>query len=235
MILKGKSVLITGSGKRIGAVIARKLAQAGCKVILHCNRSVDEAEKLIGELAGNGHRLLQGDLSCEAEVKKLAQAAGKFELLVNCAAIYHKPGSPEDLATQEDYHRINFRAAEVLLEYFFRQELPEAAAVNITDSFALLPGKGAYWESKKALNELTGKLACRWAEKNFRINAVAPGPMIPPPWAPESRMEKTIPLLPLQRAVTPEDLAETVKFLLSCDSITGAVIPVDCGLHRTGN
>lgn len=230
MILQGKSVLITGAAKRIGAVIARKLAGAGCRVIIHCHNSVSKAEELLSTLPGNGHRIITADLSNEKEVHSLAENAGDFELLVNSAAIFHRPGSPEDAAAAGLYHQINFAASKILLDHLFHQDLPEAAAVNITDIYALLPGNGAYYQSKKALNELTVSLAPVWAEKNFRINAVAPGPMIPPPWAPDSRMEKTLPMIPLKRAVCPEDLAETVKFLLACDSITGAIIPVDCGI-----
>ena len=54
---------------------------------------------------------------------------------------------------------------------------------------------------------------------------------LPPAELPESKMEKTIATLPLLRRVEPADLARTVIFLLECDSITGAVLPVDCGQH----
>ena len=77
----------------------------------------------------------------------------------------------------------------------------------------------------------TVKLAKEYGTLNLRFNAVCPGPMLPPAELPESKMEKTIATLPLQRRVEPEDLAKAVIFLLECDSITGAVLPVDCGQH----
>ena len=234
MILQGKRVLITGSAKRAGAVIARRLAQAGCRIIIHCHTSVVEAEALRRELPGDGHRVISADLAAVCGVEKLIREAGAFEFLVNSAAIFHRPGSAEDLDAAETYRQINFLAPRRLLENFYEQALPGSAAVNITDAFALLPGSGAYWQSKRDLTDLTVKLAPLWAERQMRINAVAPGPVLPPPWAPESRMEKILQLVPLHAPASPEDLAETVAFLLGCASITGAVIPLDGGLTAAG-
>ena len=234
MNLQGKTVLITGGAVRIGAVVAMKLAETGCRVIVHYGKSAAEAKKLLSVLPGGGHRIIQADLANEDEVKNLCRQAGTFELLVNSAAIFHRPDSPEDLAAAELYHKINFLAPKLLLEYFFSQNIPGGAAVNITDCFALLPGSGAYYQSKRNLNELTQKLAPAWAKRNFRINAVAPGPMIPPPWAPESRMEKILKSVPLARQVSPDDLAELVRFVLACDSMTGALIPLDSGVSAAG-
>ena len=230
MILQGKRVLVTGGAKRAGAAIVRELAGAGCRVIIHCRESADTAQELCAALPGTGHMVVSADLADERAIRDMLQRIGKFELLVNNAAIFHRPGSPEDLNAAELYDKINFRAPEKLLEYFFNQDISGGAAVNITDAFALLPGTGAYHQSKQQLNELTRRFAPGWAKRGFRINAVAPGPMLPPPWAPESRMEKILPTVPLHRAVPPEELAGLVRFLLSCDSMTGAVIPLDCGI-----
>ena len=230
MILQGKRLLITGGARRIGAAIAVKAAEAGCSVLLgYCN-SANEADEVLAALPGCGHRKIQADLSTSAGVKKLIAEAGEFELLVNSAAIFHKPGSHEDLAAEKLYHQINFLAAATLLEQLFSQNIPHCAAVNITDAFALAPGSGAYWQSKRDLTELTISLAEKWAENDCRINAVAPGAVLPPPWAPESRMEKILTQVPLHRAVKVGDIAQTVMFLLENESITGAVIPVDCGI-----
>ena len=230
MILQGKQLLITGSAKRLGSVIARKLAAKGCKVLIHCSSSASEATALLKELPGEGHRMIQADLSTDDGVEHLLKCAGKFELLVNSAAIFHRPGSPEDLASARLYRQINYLAPARLLEYMYMQDIPGCAAVNITDAFALLPGNGAYWQSKRDLNVLTVALAEKWAEKNCRINAVAPGPVIPPPWAPESRMEKILQSVPMHRPVSPDDLADAVTFLLECDSITGTILPLDGGI-----
>ena len=230
MDLSGKRVLITGAAKRIGAEIARDLAAAGCRVIIHYHTSQSEAEKLLAALPGSGHTVIRADLSSSDGVENLLDKAGKFELLVNSAALFFRPGSPEDIAAASLYQQVNFLAPKRLLEYFAGQGLAEGAAVNITDAFALLPGQGAYWQSKKSLNELTKSLALPWAEKNLRINAIAPGPVLPPPWAPESRMEKILKQVPLKRPVKAADIAGLVNFLLRCGEITGNIIPLDGGI-----
>lgn len=229
MNLQGKRLLITGGAKRIGFTIASRMAQAGCVILLHA-RNMDAAQAAVEALPGHGHRAVSGDLAVPEEVENICRQAGEFELLVNNAAIFHRPGSAEDAASAELYRQINYLAPRQLLEYFFQQNIAEGAAVNLTDAFALLPGAGAYWQSKCDLNELTRNLAVKWAKRDFRINAVAPGPMLPPPWAPESRMKKILQTVPLHRRIAPEAVAKMVEFLLQCDSMTGAVIPVDCGI-----
>ncbi len=230
MDLSGKRVLITGAAKRIGSEIACHLALEGCRVIIHYHTSQSEAEKLLSALPGNGHTVIRADLASSEGVEYLLDRAGKFELLVNSAALFFRPGSPEDIAAAPLYEKVNFLAPKRLLEYFASQDLPEGAAVNISDAFALLPGHGAYWQSKKSLNELTRSLALPWAEKNLRINAVAPGPVLPPPWAPESRMEKILQQVPLKCPVKAADIAGLVSFLLRCSAATGNVIPLDGGI-----
>ncbi len=231
MILCGKRLLITGGAKRIGREIASLLAREGCKIALHCHTSVAEAENLLALLPGSGHSLHIADLASPDAPEKLFTAAGRVDLLVNNAAIFFRPGSPEDTAAAARYNKINFQVPRRLLELFSAQSLECGAAVNITDSAVLLPGKGAYYESKLALTRLTTDLALPWAERNLRVNAIAPGAVLPPSWAPGSRMEKILSGTPLHRATTPEEIARLTAFLLSCDTITGAVIPLDGGLH----
>ena len=231
MNLQGKRLLLTGGAKRVGAAIARRLAAAGCRIALHCRSSVREAETLLSELPGSGHSLHVLDLSLPDAPERLAQETGRFELLVNNAAVFLRPGSPEDAEADELYDRINFRVPAKLLELFAAQDISEGAAVNLADCAILRPGAGAYYESKLALARLTETLAVRWGERGLRVNAVAPGAVLPPTWAPNSRMEHILAATPLHRAVSPEAIAELVEFLLRCDSMTGAIVPIDGGLH----
>ena len=231
MKIEGKCVLITGSAQRCGAELAKTFAASGAKVIVHCNSSTAEAEKLCAALPGSGHRMIKADLARKDEVASLISHAGKFDILINNASLFFRPGSPEDINGSELYHRVNFLAPRALLEAWAEQNLPEACAVNILDQAVLNPGSGGYWRSRNDLMQLTTKLAKELGYRNFRVNAVAPGPMLPPYWKPDSRMEKTLPTLPLRRPVSPQDFAAAVKFLCKCDSITGAILPVDCGQH----
>ena len=231
MILNGKRVLITGGAKRVGAAVAVRLARSGCRVALHCRSSVAEGERLLSELPGSGHSLHVMDLTPPGAPERLCREVGTFELLVNNASVFFRPGSPEDAAASELYFRLNFHVPAELLTLFSAQNLPEGAAVNLTDCAVLTPGAGAYYESKLALARLTESLAVRWGPENLRINAIAPGAVLPPAWAPASRMTKILAATPLHRAVAPSDIADLVEFTFRCDSLTGAVIPLDGALH----
>ena len=88
---------------------------------------------------------------------------------------------------------------------------------------------GAYALSRRALADATLELARELGPRNLRVNAVAPGPVLPPPWLPDGKMAKTIPTLPLRRKVELDDLTSAVLFLCRNDSITGQILCVDCG------
>ena len=231
MKIKGKCVLITGSAKRGGAELVKTFASAGARVILHCNNSVNDAELLLPTLPGTGHRIIRADFAEMAEVERLISEAGTFDILINNASIFFRPGSPEDAAAAKLYDRINFQVPKRLLEIFYQMSPPDGAVVNITDCMSLVPGQGSYWQSKKDLTELTIALAVPWAERKLRINAIAPGAVLPPSWALDSAMSKILAATPLHRSTAPGDIAELTGFLLTCPSITGTVIPLDGALH----
>jgi NAD(P)-dependent dehydrogenase (short-subunit alcohol dehydrogenase family) len=231
MNLSGKRLLITGGAKRIGAAIARKMAQCGCRIALHCHNSAAEAEILLHELPGSGHTLHICDLAVPDAPEKLSAAVGNFDFLVNNAAVFFRPGSPEDTAAAALYDQINYQVPKQLLEIFYRNSPPDGAAVNITDCTALIPGNGAYWQSKYNLTRLTTELTLPWAERGLRINAIAPGAVLPPPWAKNQQMTNILAATPLHRATMPEDIADLCAFLLTCPSATGTIIPLDGALH----
>lgn len=229
MKIEGKCVLITGGGKRCGAALVKSFAAAGARVLIHCNRSTAEAEILRAALPGTGHRIISADFAITAEVEKLISEMGTVDIIVNNASLFFRPGSPEDINGTELYHQVNFLAPQMLLEAWAKQDIAGGCAVNILDQAVLNPGSGGYWRSRHDLMTLTRELARELGPRDLRVNAVAPGPLLPPYWKPDSKMEKTLPQLPLHRPVNVDDFTETVKFLCSNDSITGAVIPVDCG------
>lgn len=229
MDICGKRILVTGGAKRCGAAMVRHFAAQGAAVLLHCNRSVAEAEALLRKLPGQGHRLLQADFSDLSNVPVLLEAAGCFDVLVNNASIFFRPGSAEDAAAENSYETINYLAPKRLMEYFAATAPAGGCAVNIVDQAVLTCADGAYVESRKKLAALTLAFAEKYGDSRLRFNAVAPGPVLPPSWAPDSRMEKTLPTLPLKRPVSVDDLVAAVDFLIKCESVTGAILPVDCG------
>ena len=233
MLLAEKNILVTGSAKRIGAEIVRQLAEKGSHVIIHCNTSLSEAEALLASLPGRGHKIIQADLSIPGEAQKLFDNCPALDGIINNASLYRHCGIYDE-KTAKELWEINYNSPLVLMQNFVNAPPPAGGCIiNILDQEILSdrPHSGAYLESRLALKEVTEKFAQAYGKMNLRFNAVCPGPMLPPAELPESKMEKTIATLPLLRRVEPADLARSVIFLLECDSITGAILPVDCGQH----
>ena len=233
MLLAKKNILVTGSAKRVGAEIVRQLAEKGCHVIIHCNTSLAEAEALLAILPGSGHKIIQADLSLPGAAQKLFDDSPALDGIVNNASLYRHCGIYDE-KTAKELWEINYNSPLTLMQNFVKTPPPAGGCIiNILDQeiWSNRPQTGAYLESRIALQEATLNFAKEYGKLNLRFNAVCPGPMLPPAELPESKMEKTIATLPLLRRVEPADLARAVIFLLECDSITGAVLPVDCGQH----
>lgn len=229
MDFDGKHVLVTGGALRVGAALCRAFARAGARVTIHCRASRAAAEALAAELPGSGHRVACADFSSgRAGAEALwDQLALPVDVLVNNASCYRLPKELAHL-----YDPVNFQAPAALMELFSLQKLAEGAAVNVVDQAVLAPRPAEdlrYLESRCKLAEATRAFALRFAGKNFRFNAVAPGPVIPPRGLEDSKMEKTLQHVPLGRPVALGDLVDAVLFLAACSSITGVVLPVDCG------
>ena len=233
MQLDGKNILVTGGAKRVGAVIVRHLAAQGARVVIHCNTSLAEAETLCGSLPGTGHKVLSFDLSIPGEAEKLFRAASPLDAVVNNASLY-RHGGDYDEATKNMLYEVNY-ASPLALMRLLAQNPPAGggAAVNVLDQEILSPRarNNAYLESRRLLMASTLEFAKEYGPLNLRFNAVAPGPMIPPRGMENSSMAKVLRSVPLNRPVSPEDLAETVLFIIANDSLTGAVIPADGGQH----
>ena len=211
----------------------RLLAAKGAKVVIHCNTSAAQAQELLAGLPGSGHRIIQADLSIPGEAQKLFDQCPPLDGIINNASLYRHCGIYDE-KTAKELWEINFTSPLVLMENFVKNPPASGGCViNILDQEIMSnrPLTGAYLESRIALKDATLKFAKEYGELDLRFNAVWPGPMLPPAELPESKMEKTIAALPLHRRVEPADLARAVIFLMECDSITGGILPVDCGQH----
>ncbi len=235
MELKGRTVLVTGGAVRIGRAICTAFAEAGAKLAIHYNSSEKEALSLLKKLGGNraGHRTVRCELSDFEATAALIASCGKVDILVNNASIYMPcPFSiekPEDARLQWD---INFRAPMILMKQFHAQKIKQGCIINILDRRITksFPDDGSYSMSKKALAQSTTTAALQWAPR-IRVNAVAPGAVLPPKFMPGSKMKKQIAMTPMKKAPRPEDVANACIFLAESDSITGQVIFVDGGQH----
>jgi pteridine reductase len=233
--------LITGSARRVGAVIARSLHAAGYDLALHHRRSTSEASALQAELelARPGSTLvLQADLSEFDRLPELiAQTIGRFgrldALVNNASAFYPTPIGVATPSMWDDLFAANARAPFFLSQAAVPHlKASRGAIVNLVDIYAEKPLKNhtVYVMAKAALAMMTMSLA-RELGPEIRVNGVAPGAVLWPDQG-KSEREKTALLesTALQRAGAPEDVAEAVRWLLQeARYTTGQIIRVDGG------
>ncbi len=238
-----KTVLITGAAKRIGKEIALGFAKDGWNVIIHCRNSVAEARELAREIGKCKVRtaLLQADLADENEVIQIfPQVFNVFErvdCLVNCASVFERDTFAD--ATQESWQKhimVNLRAPFLLMQAFARQfEANDGSSgniINITDQKTLRPNPSffSYTLSKCALADLT-KMAALALAPSVRVNAIAPGIVLPSVDMTAKEMEEKIAALPLKQKTNPTQIYEAIKFFLNTSSITGETLILDGGQH----
>ena len=233
-------VLITGAGCRIGKALAIHLAFRGCDVIVHCHHSLTQAEQLLKILPGAGHSLVQGDLCersfCEDLVKRLCDEGRAPSVLINNASVYAREClSDVTWDEAEASMRINFLAPFELMRQF-RKWVGHGCIINITDqrNAYLDPKSGMYGVAKKSLQAATEAAALEWAP-NVRVNAIAPGLVMPPPGKTWDKMRPLLDKVPLRRRAEESELAQAVFYLMDNPSVTGQTLFVDGGLHLMGH
>jgi len=243
--LEDKVALVTGGAVRIGRAIALDLARAGCDVVIHYRHSHEEAMALAEEIQSLGRQswALYADFSEEDSAENLMRSswetAGWIDILVNNAAIYARtPATEADASDFSLQWRINALAPMLLVKTFMEciassTILPEdycGQVINILDRriAATDPGALPYWLSKKTLEAYTLGAAKELAPR-IAVNAIAPGPVIPPN-QPDTAGEWAG-SFPLATQCTPEDIGSAVRYLATCRCITGQVLFVDSGQH----
>lgn len=239
--LAGKTVLITGAARRVGAAIARTLHGAGANVLVHYRSSAAAAASLARELdearAGSA-QTLKADLLDVHQIAPLIDAAekafGALDILVNNASSFYPTPMGEITPEQWD----DLMGTNVKAPLFLAQAAAPALRktsgliLNLVDIHARRPLKRfpVYCTAKAALAMLTQSLARELAPE-VRVNGIAPGPVMWPEHAPDPQTQaKIISQTLLQRQGTPNDVARTALFF-ACDApyITGQILAVDGG------
>jgi len=235
------SILITGASQRVGAAIAKRLAGAN-NIILHYHQSMDAAEALAAELRAKGVKVTpwQQDLRANnltESFRKLISDVGAIDVLINNAAVFYPDRDRAGEITSEFYDevmRVNTWAPLCLMQEMARA-LPDGAAgniINILDQRVLNISHAfpVYTASKSALWALTKNMAAVLAP-HIRVNAIAPGHVLPSVGESEDIFRARQAKTPLGIGPTPEDIAATVEMILNSPSMTGACVPLDGGEH----
>jgi NAD(P)-dependent dehydrogenase (short-subunit alcohol dehydrogenase family) len=237
-----RTVLVTGSAKRLGREIALALAAAGWQVAVHYRASAEEAIKTVADCAqmGTPAAAFEADLADEAAVRALlprvVQHFGQVDAVVNSAAIFeHDSASTFSFAAMEKHLRSNTGAAILLaqaLHTHVQQRSARGAVVNLLDQklWNQNPDFLSYTLSKAALEAANTMLALALAPA-VRVVGVAPGLTLTSPLLTPEKFEALHQLSPLGRSSTPQDVAAAVRFALENQSITGTTLLVDGGQH----
>ncbi len=239
--LAGKLALVTGSARRIGATINRRLHENGVDVAIHYRGSSEHAEALAEELNDarpDSAAIFKADLVATDTLPELAASVlewkGRLDVLVNNASTFY-PTPPGEITEQnwQDLIGTNLKAPLFLTQALI-PALRESHGViiNIVDIHAQRPLKHhlVYGPAKAGLAMLTRSLAKDLAP-DVRVNGVSPGAILwPEEGKSETAIESILKQVPLKRAGDPDDIAGCVLYLVrDAKYVTGQIIAVDGG------
>ena len=235
MNIDGKVALITGSAKRVGKEIALELALRGARIAVHYRSGEAEAKAV----AGNNGAVFQADLTDSAAVDKMFRGIeamfGGLDILINSASVF-SPATADDASPEHwDFQMdTNAKAPFFVAQRAARLMRRRGAGkiINIADvaGEAIWPAYLPYSVSKAALIAVNRGLAKAYAPE-IQVNAIAPGPILFPEHYTEEQKQSAIRRTLLKRAGSPQDIVNTVIFLIENDYITGEIIHVDGGRH----
>jgi len=241
----GKVAFVTGSSRGIGRAIALQLAEAGARVVVHYYQDRQAAERTLADLAGEGHILVQGDVSDPGSVQEMTEAviqsAGRIDILVNNAGIAEDHPIAEVPYEQWQGAWERTLATNLVgpanLSFCVAREMMETGGgriVNVSSrgAFRGEPNHPAYGASKAGLNAMSQSLAQALAPHNIFVYVVAPGfvetdmstSTLAGPEGDSIRNQS-----PLGRVAKPEEVARTVVFLASegTEFLTGCIVDVN--------
>ena len=236
--MEANKIIITGGATRIGAAIAKKLANEGVEIVIHYFKSKSVAEKLKKELTIKKAKifLVQGDLSKEPDVNKLIKFAksklGYFDCLINNASLFENDKLENFTTDSWGYHlRTNLRTPALLSKEFSKNiKGKNNNIINIIDQrvFKLTPFFFSYTISKTGLYTLTKTSAMSLAPK-IRVNGIAPGPTLKNKRQSDKHFKKQYRSTLLENQVDFEEICNAVEFFIKNKSITGQVLAIDSG------
>jgi 3-oxoacyl-[acyl-carrier protein] reductase/pteridine reductase len=239
MQVRDKVALITGAAHRVGKAVALRLAKNGAHIVLNYYASAPAAAGTQAELEALGVEVLpiRANVADPDSVNGMVAQAidhfGRIDILVNNAALFDKTLFLK--MTVDDWDRVMntnlrgpFLCARAVAPHMLK--LDEALIVNITDLSGLVPTRHmlAHSVSKAGLISLTQALALE-LRPTVRVNAIAPGPVIPPPDYDAATQQQVAQRTLLKRWASGDHVAQAVMFLVENDYVTAEVVRVDGG------
>lgn len=242
-MLNGKTAVITGASRGIGAAIANRLSADGANIAVIYNGSEEKAKAIVSEAETKGVKAAAFKCNvasfdeCGETVKKVIETFGKFEILINNAGI-----NRDTLMLQmkeadfDDVVNINLKGTFNMIKHSYRQFMKQryGKIINITSVAGIMGNAGQtnYAASKAGIIGLTKSVAKELAGRNVCCNAIAPGFVETDMTEAFLDRPEVLNTIPLKRMGKPEEIAALAAFLADdmSDYITGEVIRIDGGL-----
>ena len=240
MKLAGATVLITGGARRVGRACAFTLASAGANILLHYRNSEKDAHQACRQMEKFSiqAKTFKADLTKLADIRALAHKAwkafGGIDVLVNSASFFLR--TPIETLTEKQWYQLldtNLKG-----NFFLAREIGllmtkrgRGKIINIADWAGERPYKNylPYCISKAGVIAMTKGLAKTFAPL-VQVNAISPGPVLLPPTISQKEKKAILRGTPLRRFGSPNDIANTVRFLIEgTDFMTGSIVTVDGG------
>jgi NAD(P)-dependent dehydrogenase (short-subunit alcohol dehydrogenase family) len=245
--IAGKTVLIIGASRGIGAAAAQAFAREGTNLVLAA-RDVAAMESLAHALpAPENVRVIRTDISCASDIIRsvdyCAEQFGRLDIAFNNAGVTQKRVPFAEMTDEvfDAVMNVNVRAIFVAMKRQIALMLQTGGGAIVNtgsmSSTVVMPQMGAYCTSKHALAGMTKIAALDYAARNIRVNLIAPGPVETAMFqggigATKAGRDAVTAATPMRRIASPEEVAEAVVWLASpaASYITGAIVPIDGGI-----
>jgi NAD(P)-dependent dehydrogenase (short-subunit alcohol dehydrogenase family) len=242
MELNGRVAWITG-GARIGAVVAHELARRGVDLVLTYRSSRASSDETADIARAHGVRAMvkKADMTSEADVasavRAIATTFGRLDILVNMASVY-TPRAYEKIRRADWQNDVDSNLTSVFLATHAATPLLKKSSGRVINIADWLAASGrprykkflAYYTAKSAVLGLTQTQALELAPRVL-VNAIAPGPILPPRGATRAEIREVTNVTPLGKWGGALEIAKAVLFLCETDFVTGECIRVDGGRH----
>jgi 3-oxoacyl-[acyl-carrier protein] reductase len=245
--LEGKTVLITGASRGIGAAAARRLAQGGAAVVVNYHKNREAAEAVLQEIVGSGGRgmIFQADVTRSDQVEAMVRAARKqfsaVDVLVNNAYFPFEVGALHELSWESLRQAIEHELSafhscvRACLPGMIEKNFGRVIVVSTRLAQQPLARMGAYAAAKSALESMATTMAIELGPLGVAVNVVTPAFTLTDASLimPEAFRERVRESRPLRKHLYPEDVAGAIAFLASDEArmMTGSHILITGGSH----